>query len=335
MRCGCVAEAACDEPVAPEREQDPRRAGGAAEARRECAQRRTEVDRVPHAAADVRLGEVADRRARARERLRAGGVEAEAERLREHHDHVEHAAEANRARDRERDVAPRVVRLLAESGSSFEAAERQQPEHRRERNRADAGSGRRHERLEREVLAVRRGVADDLPEDDDHDDHDQRHRDAFERQQRAADHPDVAVGEHPHQCCADQRDQDPRRAVPDAAPAEERRPESTDLRDVRDDEQRVRREQRPAGEEAGARAERHARKRVGRARVVEVGREPDERVRDERDRDRREQECERDRAADQARRHCSVERHRRGRRHDPHRDRDRLPESKLTPKSPA
>src|SRR5207249_11332933 len=104
-----------DEPVTAECEQDAGRAGGTAEQARERAQRRAEVDRVLHAAADVRLREIAEWGARARERLDSGRVDAESERLREHDDYVEDAAETDGARDCERDVAARVVRLLAES----------------------------------------------------------------------------------------------------------------------------------------------------------------------------------------------------------------------------
>jgi hypothetical protein len=65
--------------------------------------------------------------------------------------------------------------------------------------------------------------------------------------------------------------------------------------------------------------------------VVEVARQADERVGDERDRDRREEEGERDRPADESRRRNPVQRHRRSRRHDPDRDRKRLEEAQLTP----
>src|SRR4029453_13380684 len=71
------------------------------------------VDRVLHAVADVRLREIPERGPRAPERFDPGRVDPEPERLREHDDYVEDGAEADRARDRERDVAAGVVRLLA------------------------------------------------------------------------------------------------------------------------------------------------------------------------------------------------------------------------------
>ena len=160
------------------------------------------------------------------------------------------------------------------------------------------------------------------------------HRDALEGEQRAGRDLDVAVGEEPDEHRRDQRDRGSRRVVPDARAAEERRSEEADLGDVGGDEERVRGEQRPAGEEAGARPERRARERVGRAGVVEEARQPDEGVRDQRDRDRGEEKRERHGAADEARGRDAVQRHRRRRRHDPDRDRDRLPEPELAPQVP-
>src|SRR5207253_767445 len=61
----------------------------------------------------------------------------------------------------------------------------------------------------------------------------------------------------------------------------------------------------------------------------------DEGVRGERDRNRREQEGERHRAPNQARRRDAVQRHRSGRRHDPNRERDRFPEAELAPERAA
>src|SRR5579884_559794 len=328
---GRVSETARDEAVAAEREEDARRAGRAAERARERGEHRAEVDRVLHPAADVLPREVAERRARAGERLDPGRVDAEAERLGEHHDRVEDAAEADGDRDRERDVPPRVVRLLAERRGALEPAEGEEPEDRGEGDSADRRSGRRHERLEREVLAVRRRVPDHLPEDDDDHDHDQRHGDPLEREQRARRDLHVAVGQEPDEGCRDEGDHDPGGAVPDARALEEPHAEEADLGDVGGDEAGVGGQQRPACEEPGARAERDSGERVRRAGMVEVARQPDERVRDERDRDRREEERERDRPPDVQRRGGAVEGHRRGRGHDPDRDRDRLPEAELAP----
>src|SRR5262249_47744795 len=110
--------------------------------------------------------------------------------------------------------------------------------------------------------------------------------------------------------------------------------EETDLRDVRRDEAAVGRQQGPAREEAGTRAERHAREAVRRAGVIEVRGQPDERVRDECDGDRREQEGQRYRAPDEACGRDAVQRHGCGRDHDPDRDRDRLPETQLASEGP-
>jgi hypothetical protein len=68
--------------------------------------------------------------------------------------------------------------------------------------------------------------------------------------------------------------------------------------------------------------------------VVEVAGEADERVRDQPDRDRSEQECERYGSADEPGRRDAVEGHRGRRRHDPDRDRDRLPEAQLASEMP-
>src|SRR5205823_11604378 len=104
--------------VAAEREEDPRRARSAAEAAREGADRGSQVDRVLHAAADVLLREVTEGGARGRERLDAAGADSEPERLGEHDDRVEDAAEGDRDGDRERDVPARVVGLFPEGGGA-------------------------------------------------------------------------------------------------------------------------------------------------------------------------------------------------------------------------
>src|SRR4029077_10741288 len=117
------------------------------ETAREGAERRAEVDRVCHPVADVLVGEVAERRARGGERLDARLVDPEAERLGEHDDGVEDAAEAYGDGDRERDVAARIVGLLAERGGALESAEREQAEDGRERDRTDRRPRLGHERL--------------------------------------------------------------------------------------------------------------------------------------------------------------------------------------------
>src|SRR6185503_14745079 len=109
--------------------------------------------------ADVALGELVEWRGGAREGVDPRLVDPEAEGLAEHDERVEDSAEPDRHGDRERDVAARVVRLLAERGRAFEAAEGEEAEDRCERNRAQPDSFRGDERLEREVLAVRRTPA--------------------------------------------------------------------------------------------------------------------------------------------------------------------------------
>src|SRR5581483_11017029 len=53
------------------------------------------------------------------------------------------------------------------------------------KDRTDPDACCRNERLQREALPVGCGAADHLPEDDDDQDHDQRHGDPFEGQQCA------------------------------------------------------------------------------------------------------------------------------------------------------
>jgi hypothetical protein len=217
------------------------------------------------------------------------------------------------------------------SEAALEAAEGQQSENGRERDGADRRPALRDERLEREVLAVRRAAADHLHIDDHDEDRDQRHRDELEAEEAPCHRTDVVVGEEPEEHRRDEGDDHPVRVVPDADSAEEGLAEEADLGEVGSEEARVRREERPAGEEARTRADRHSDERIRRARVVEVARQAHERVGDERDRNRREEESERHRAADEPRRRNAVQRHRRGRRHDPDRDCKRLEEAQLTP----
>jgi hypothetical protein len=99
-------------------------------------------------------------------------------------------------------------------------------------------------------------------------------------------------------------------------PLEERLAEEPDLGEVGREERGVGAEQGPAGEEARPRAERHACERVCGAGMVEEARQADEGVRDERDRDRRQEKCQGDGPPDDARRRNAVQGHRRGRRHD-------------------
>src|SRR5437867_442343 len=79
--------------------------------------------------------------------------------------------------------------------------------------------------------------------------------------------------------------------------------------------------------------ERHAREGICGTGVTEMTSEADERVRDERDRDRRKEKREWDRPSDQAGRRDAVQSHRGGRRHDPKRKGNRLPEAKLPPQA--
>jgi hypothetical protein len=142
----------------------------AAPTARKGAQHRAEVDRVGHAVTDVALREVVERRRGAGEGVDPGLVDAEAERLTEHDERVEDAAEPDSHGDGERHVATRIVGLLAERGCSFEAAEGEEAEDRRERDRTEPDSLRGDEGLEREVLPVRRIPADHLHVDDDDED---------------------------------------------------------------------------------------------------------------------------------------------------------------------
>ena len=148
-------------------------------------------------------------------------------------------------------------------------------------------------------------------------------------EQRARGDADVAVGEDGDDDPGGQRDPDVVGALPDARALKEGHAERAGLGGRGAGERDVGAHQRPAGEEAGLWAECHAGQRVHRAGVAEVPAQPDERVGDEHHADRREDERQRHGAADEPGRGRAVEGHRRGRGHDPDRDRDRLPEAQL------
>ena len=141
---------------------------------------------------------------------------------------------------------------------------------------------------------------------------------------------DVAEGEHGDQHRGDQRDHDVVGRLPDPDPLKEGDAERARLGRRRTREGEVGPQQRPAGEEAGLRAERDPREGEHRAGMAEVPREPDERVGDQQHADGGEDEGQRHGPADQARGRDAVERHRGGRGHDRDREGDRLPEAQLS-----
>ena len=118
-----------------------------------------------------------------------------------------------------------------------------------------------------------------------------------------------------------------------AGPVEERRRRTGRPRRTRRSERQIGAEQRPAGEEPGLRAERHSAERVDRSGMCVVAGQADEGERDQQHADRGHDERQRHRPPDVRGDADAVQRHRGGRRHDPDRERDRLPEAQLAPKS--
>ena len=134
------------EAVARDREEDPRGGGGGAERRRERADRGAEVDEVGERLADVVVAQVAERRGRLAEALDPLLVDPEAEALGDHADDVEDARHDDGDEDRARDVAARVVGLLAERRRALEAAEGQEAEDGGDRDGAERDAARRARR---------------------------------------------------------------------------------------------------------------------------------------------------------------------------------------------
>ena len=283
----------------------------------EGADRGSGRDDVSERRRDVDGTEVAEQRARRGERGNAGGAGAEAHHLDCGDEYEVDAAEDRDTEDRARDRATRVARLLTQGRGGLEAGEREEAEDRCLEDIADPHATGRLEHVEREALVARSVSADDLREHDDRDDDDEEDGDALEREQQTRRATRRERGEQERAAECDERDQElppAGRVVPDADAVEEvgsedagRRARDARVEDVSTDKS-------PAGEHAGARAERHADEAEDGSGVVVVLAEPDDAVRDEEDADRREDERERDGTADEADGALRVDvgRHRRG-----------------------